>query len=539
MPRPRSPWSRGRWTLALAVVLAACGGPPGADVSPDAAPEYGGTAVVGISADFDDFNEFTNEGAWGDTFIAHVLFQTLVKYDADLRIVGALADSFGVADDGLSATFRLHEGITWHDGEPFDAEDVAWSFDVSKDPATAYPNVSELQYVESAEVLDPRRVRFRFSRRHAEPIADFARWAPMPKHLLEAVPHAEMVRAPFNRDPVGNGPFRFVSWDPNAQAVFEAYEPFYAGRPYLDRIVFRIVPERTTLVTELLTGGMDLAPNIPPADMARLDESPATRALSYPSTSSDLLMYNVRDSRFDDPRVRRALTMAMDREAIVEALLYGYGQVANGPVSPAQWPHADDLPPLPHDPERARALLAEAGWRDTDGDGWLDKDGRPFRFEVVTNVDSNLRSALTVVLQDQFRKVGIDARPRTTEFNQLVDDLVSGAFETIVVGFVWPTRFDPSQLLLTDAAFNGGGYSDPHADSLALAALATMDRAEAKALWAEYQRVQQEDQPITWVYTLDATWGVSRRLRGARTYSPDVYGVLESVREWWIPAAER
>lgn len=528
-------------SLVLSLVTAcACGGRASDEsTSPESAPQRGGTAVIGFPTDFDALNELVNETAHTNEFLSYVLFQNLVRYEGSDSIVGVLADSFGVADDGLSATFRIRDGVRWHDGEPFTVEDVVWSFETSVDEETAYPNRTDLQYVERAERVDDRRVRFHFSSVHTTPIADFAYWAPMPRHLLEDVPRAELRTAAFNRNPVGNGPFRFISWQPNQQLVFEANEEFYAGRPHLDRIVVRIVPERTTLITELLTGNVDLVAGVPPVEVEKIESSARAELLAHPATTHAFVMYQTRDSRLDDPRVRRALTMAIDRETLVEALLHGYGEVSNGPFTPVHWAHADGLEPLPHDPERARELLAEAGWRDTDGDGWLDREGRPLRLEMITNQDNNLRRSSLVVIQDQLEEIGVDVQPRGREFNVLVGDLTGGTFEAILIGFVWSLRPDPSSLLFADAQFNGGSYANPVADSLARQALRTLDREEARPLWEEYQRIVQEDQPMTWLFVQDALWGVSRRMRDVSSITPTQYGILGSVSEWWIPESAR
>lgn len=529
------------WVLVLVgLAVGACEArTPDTSVSSRSVPEPGGTAVVGIPIDFDAFNEFALESALTDAFVSHVLFQTLVRYDGSGGLVGVLADSFDVAADGLSATFRLRENIRWHDGVRFTSDDVTWSFDVAIDEATAFPGRSQLRHVARAERIDERRIRFHFSRVHAEPLAAFPRWAPMPKHLLEDIPRSELRQAEFNRNPVGNGPYRFVSWRANERLVVEANEEFYGGRPHLDRIVFRIVPERTTLVTELLTGGVDLIPGIPPAELERVAASPEADILAYGTTTSVFLTYNTRKPLFEDPRVRRALTMAIDREAIVDGLLDGYGTIANGPVTPAHWAHDGDLEPLPHDPDGAVDLLAEAGWEDTDGDGWLDRDGRPFRLEMITNQDNLLRSSVLVVLQEHLRKIGVDVQTRSREFNVLADEFLAGTFESAVLGFVWPSRFDPSPLLLTGGPYNGGGYANPTADSLALRALATLERAEAEPLWHEYQGMVQEDHPVTWLFVEDARWGVSDRLRDVSSDAPAIFGVFDSVSRWWIPTEER
>jgi peptide/nickel transport system substrate-binding protein len=527
--------------LSTVLLAHACGGPsPETGAPSEEAPSTGGIAVVAIGSDFDVFNELATTSALGDQVIGHVLFQNLLVYDENLDYAPALADSFWLADDGLSATFRIRDGVRWHDGEPVTVDDVVWSFEMSKLDATAYPERQALEYVERALRLDDRSVRFDFTGIHAEPLADFMYWTPMPKHLLEDVPPAEMISAPFNRQPVGNGPFRFVSWQANEQVVLEANDDYWAGRPYLDRIVFRVIPEPATAVTELMSGGIDLYRNVPPSDMARLEASDVARPLSWSTLGFTFLMFNTDDPLFEDVRVRRALTLATDRQAMIDGLVQGYGNMTAGPTAPMQWERNADIEPWPYDPQAARRLLAEAGWRDTDGDGILDRDGRPFRFQITSNTDNVLRQDIMVALQSQFREVGVDARPRAVEFNTVVDQLMSGGFETIVLGWDLYLRFDPSQLFETGAPYNGGGYSNPRVDELLRRARATLDREEAKPLWDEFQQILHDEQPFIFLIHDHERWGASRRLRGVEPAgAPNAYAPFASVARWWIPPDAR
>lgn len=526
--------------LPLVAALACGGAAPDTDPAAESAPSAGGTAIVGIGSDFDVLNEFVATSALTDQVIGHILNQNLIVYGENLEYAPALADSFGVAEDGMSATFRIRDGVEWHDGIPVTVDDVLWSFETSMIPETAYPERQSLQYIERAERLDDRRVRFHFSRVHAEPLADFAYWTPMPKHLLEGVPPAQMTSAPFNHNPVGNGPFRFVSWQRNESIVFEANERHWAGRPHLDRIVFRVIPEPATAITELLSGGIDLYRNVPPSDMARLEASAGARPLSYPSLGFELVMWNVTDPLFSDERVRQAMTLAADRQAIVDGLLQGYGEVANGPAAPAQWERDESLEPWPYDPDAARARLAEAGWSDADGDGILDRDGRPFRFEMITNADNVARSDILVALQSQYRDVGIDMRPRPTEFNTMVDRWMGGDFQAVMAGWDLFLRFDPSQLFETGAVYNGGGYSNARVDTLMRVASTTLARDEAAPMWDEFQRILHREQPYTFLHFDHELWGVSRRLRGVEVAgAPNAYAPFASVAGWWIAAGDR
>jgi peptide/nickel transport system substrate-binding protein len=539
-PSPRPTASVLPAATALLFALA-CGGPsPETGAPSEETPAYGGTAIVAIGSDFDVFNELATTSAIGDQVIGHVVFQNLIVYDENLDYAPALADSFGVAEDGLSATFRIRDGVRWHDGVPVTSDDVVWSFDMSMLDETAYPERQALAYVARAERIDERRVRFHFTSVHAEPLADFMYWTPMPKHLLEDVPPAEMINAPFNRQPVGNGPFRVVSWEANEQVVMEANEDFWAGRPYLDRVVFRVIPEPATAVTELLSGGIDLYRNVPPIDMARLETSDVARPLSWPTLGFTFLMFNLRNPLFQDVRVRRALTMATDREELVEGLVRGYGEVSTGPAASMQWERNETLEPWPHDPHGAKRLLAAAGWRDTNGDGILDRDGRPFRFQITTNTDNLLRQDILVALQSQLRDIGVDARPRAVEFNTMIDQWMSGEFETVVAGWDLYLRFDPTQLFETGAPYNGGAYSNAQVDELLHRARATLDRAEAEPLWDEFLQIIHDEQPYIFLIADHERWGASRRLRGVEpTAAPNAYSPLAGIARWWIPDNER
>ncbi|HET6341978.1 MAG TPA: peptide-binding protein [Gemmatimonadota bacterium] len=537
----RCPFARPLLLVPILLALA-CGGPgePAGD-QPDTqeAPVDGGTAVVAETADFDAFNELVSTDYDTNQVMSFMLFMPLVQLDGEMNFQPFLADSFWLAEDGLSITFRIREGAAWHDGTPVTADDVVWTYEMMANEEVAYANRQWIQYIESAERIDDRTVRFDFTQVHSDPLFDFVDWEPMPKHLLGDVAPAELRNAPFNRNPVGNGPFRFVSWSANQEAVFEANEDFVLGRPHLDRIVFRVIPEQTTQLTEVLTGGVDFMRAVPPAEMGRVEESQQIETTVYPARSYTYLAWNSRNPLFEDVNVRRALTMAIDRQQIVDALLYGYGTIATADVMPFQWEFDDDLEPWPYDPERAKEVLAEAGWEDHDGDGVIDKDGRPFRFILETNQGNDLREDAIVIVQSNLEKVGIDVQPRLTEWTSLIDRLKRKDFEAVVSGWSVDFKFDPSETMscaAIEAKYNYTSFCNPRADSLMQRALTTLDRETAKPLWDEYQRIIHEEQPYSFLYYLEERIAVNRRLRGVEA---DARGHLVSVAEWWVPEQEQ
>jgi peptide/nickel transport system substrate-binding protein len=380
---------------------------PGAPVG-DATP--GGIGIVSVTSDFQAFNPVTNTALVTLEVINYLLFTPLVQYDDDLNPQPWLAESWDLEDTGV--TFRLRDDVRWHDGQPVTAEDVKFTFDLAKtEEAASLLGSAYLTMIRSATVVDPRTVRFDFVEPHSQPLEAFW-WAPVPRHMLEGVAPAELAQAPFNRQPVGSGPFRFVSWEAGQALTLEANPDFpeaLGGRPYLDRVVFRVVQEATTRLTELLTGAVDVNYSVLPDEARQVEGQRGVELTHFAGREFLYVGMNNERAPFDDPRVRLAVSHAIDRQGLIDAVLLGYGEPAAGMIPP--WhplnPGADAIP---HDVEAARRLLAEAGWEDSNGDGLVDRGGQPLRFTLILSEDRT-RQDLATVLQQQFRRAGMDVRP--------------------------------------------------------------------------------------------------------------------------------
>jgi peptide/nickel transport system substrate-binding protein len=552
--------ARMRLAAPLLALLAACGaedrgaGPPG-DLVPEG-DRYGGTVVIGAAGDMQGLNGLVSSDYNGNNVQRHMLFMTAVAYDEALNPIPYLAESWDtvrVAGDSLELTFRIRRDVRWHDGTPTSARDVLFTYERAIDPSTAFPNISNFDlYGRAAELVDDHTFRVRL-RPHSEFLDIWAQTPIMPAHILGEVPPGELIQHPFRYQPVGNGPFRFVRRVPGQEWVFEANPDFpeaLGGRPYLDRIVYRYVPEATTLLTELLTGAVDLylAPNPDMAD--RLRAAPGVELRNWVFRSYDYIAWNTRLPQFRDPRVRRALTMAIDREEMVEALRYGYGEVGRSTVTPAHWAYDPDDPEtlLPHDPEGARRLLAEAGW--TPGpDGVLrDGAGTPFRFQLMTNSGNTVREDVTQIVQAQLRPLGIQVQPRLIEFTTMINTLQGSLnaagermrdFDAAVGGWVVYIRQDDADLLhcrSVDAPFQYVGYCNPRVDALIDTLGVILDRDEAMPLWREYQRLIVQESPYTVLYYPERLAGVRARLQGAVM---DIRGETVTANQWWILPGQR
>jgi peptide/nickel transport system substrate-binding protein len=535
-----------RFTIACAALALAACTPGDRSVGADAGPPVqGGTAVIAVSADFQAFNPVTNTHLTSDDVMKHMLFTPLVQYDAELQPQPWLAESWELADTAV--TFRLRDDVRWHDGRPVTAEDVAFTFRLAKNPdAASLLGSAYLAMVDSAEVVDARTVRFHFTAPHAQAMDAFW-WPPLPRHLLDGVAAADLARHPFNRNPVGSGPFRFREWRPGQSVSLLAnddFTPGLGGRPYLDQVVFRVVPESTTMVTELISGtadviGYTLHPE--PAAQVQGQAHTGVELRHFPSREFTFFAWNNQRPLFSDARVRRALTHAIDRPQIIDGLLRGFATPGAGIIPP--WsPMYTELAPVPHDPAEARRLLAEAGWRDTDGDGVLERGGQRFRFVLTTNAANRLHQDIAQVVQSQLRRVGVEVEIRTQEFQSMLQQYRRREYDAVLANWSLDTfKVDPTPLFSCeqariDMSANRTAYCSADADRLMHAGLRETDPERARGIWAEFSRVLQADQPVTFLYWSEDLAGVGPRLQNVEM---DARSKIVNIREWWMPTARR
>ena len=533
--------SRARFAAVLALFLAACGGEgPGAG-GEIGDPVPGGTGIVAVSSDFQAFNPVTNTAIVTDEVNKFMLFTPLVQYNEDAEVIPYLAESWDLDDQGV--TFRLRNDVLWHDGQPVTAEDVKFTFDLAKNPETASLLESAyLTMVRSATVIDPHTIRFDFVAPHSQPLDAFW-WAPVPRHILQNVAPGELAQHSFSREPIGSGPFRFVSWESGQSLTLEANEQYpqaLGGRPMLDRVVFRVIPESTTRLTELLTGTIDMNYTVLPDEARQVEGQRGVELKHFPGREFLYVGWNNEREPFNDPRVRQALGLAIDRQNIIDALMFGYAQPAAGMVPP--WsPLHPDVEPIGHDPAAAQRLLAEAGWTDTNGDGILDRNGQPLRFTLITS-ENRLRQDIATVVQQQLRRVGVDAQVRFMEFQTLLQQHRGRDYDAALAGWTLDNfKVDPTPLFSCEqarreASANRAGYCNPEADRLMAAGLRETDPGRAQQIWADFTRVIQQDQPITFLFWTEELAGVGPRVQRVEM---DSRGRLVNVGQWWVPETRR
>jgi len=510
------------------VALGSCGG----DADRGAGVER--PLVLGYSAELQTLNPLISTDQNANELIDFLLFTPLVRYDSAYRVTPGLAESWELSPQGVH--FHL-VASRWQDGEPVTAEDVKFTFDLAKNPDVASPLAAAyLAEVSTAEVVGPLDIRFTFTHPHSQPLEDFV-WPPVPRHILEGVPPDELARHPFGRSPVGNGPYRLVSWDVNQQLVFEAdpdYPAALGGPPGFTRVVYRILPESTSLLAELFASSIDVDGPLTPSGASKFEGRRDVRLRSFPWRQFSYIGWNGVRPPLDRPEVRRALTMAIDREAIVRTALQGFGEVASGVIPP--WHrYAPALAPLPYAPDSAVILLRRLGWRDSDGDGILDREGRPFRFTLLANQRNPLYGDVAQIVQAQLRRVGVQVDVRLLEWQTMLSLHRARDYDAVLTNWVLDNfRVDPRPLFHSDqvgipGSANRASYANPVADSLMDLGVRTMDDSAAAAIWSQFSRVLQRDQPLTFLFWQHELAGVSARLKGVRM---DARGELVTLPRW-------
>lgn len=475
-----------------------------------------------------------------------VNLMTLVRLDGDFEPEPYLAREWELDEEGTTLTFRLRDDVFWHDGEPTTAYDVEFTYLRATDPEGGYPNQAHWTHYERGpegiQVVDSFTVEVNLQP-HAEPLDPWRTLAIAPRHLLEDVEWGEMADHPYNtRCPVGNGPFRFVEHRTDERWVFSRNPAFpgeLGGAPALDRYVYRVIPELTTLQSELMTGAVDVFVQPHPDQFDRIREQDDLEVITFPSRDYVFVAWNSRREPLDDRRVRRALTLGTDRHEIVDAILGGHGVVANSGLPPVHWaydPASSEL--MRHDPQEAARLLDEAGWTDRDGDGVRENaEGEPLRLVLKYNQGNRQRAEVAGIMQSQLQELGVAAETQVLEWATLAGQITDPnrrEFDGVVLGFSADFRVDDTGLLHSSSRnqpLGFAGIQDEELDQILEAAQVTPDRDEARALWRAYEERVRELQPFTYVYFAERAAGVNRRVGGIRM---DARGEWVSIRDWHL-----
>ena len=530
------------FVVVNALVMQGCGqreqSHPAGNVS-DTVPAYGDIIVEGSIGDASNLipilsSDSTSHG------IASLVYNGLVKYDKNLNIVGDLAESWDVSRGGLVIIFHLRKGVKWHDGHPFTARDVLYTYQVTIDPKTPTAYAGDFLKVKKAEVLDDHTFRVTYDKPFAPALMSWA-VSILPKHLLEG---KDITTSPLARHPVGTGPYLFREWGPGQKIVLISNPDYFEGRPYIDGYILRIIPDMATMFLELRANGIDRM-NLTPIQYMRQTESNIFRRnfnkYRYLSFSYTYLGYNLQNPLFSDKRVRQAIAYGINKEEIIQGVLLGLGEATTGPYKPGTWAYNSGVKKYEYNQQKARELLADAGWKDTDGDGVLDKDGHPFVFEIITNQGNEVRAKCAEIIQRRLGDLGIKVKIRILEWAAFVNDFINKRrFDATILG--WSIPLDPDIYDVWHSSKTGPqelnfiSYRNEEVDRLIEQGRSTFDQKGRKKCYDRIQEILAEEQPYAFLYVPDALPIIHARFRGVE---PAPLGIGHNFIKWYVPRDEQ
>ncbi|WP_319765220.1 peptide-binding protein [Maridesulfovibrio sp.] len=469
--------------------------------------------------------------------LASKIFVSALKYNKDIELVPYAAESFEVLEGGKLLKFKLREDIKWFDGKPLTAEDVEFTYNLMIDPETPTAYAGDFKNIKEFK----RTGKYTFEVRYDKVFArSLITWASdiLPKHILEG---EDLNTTKYRRDPVGAGPYKLKEWVPGRRIVLEANDDYFEGRPYIDELVYRVIPDLSTQFLELKSGSLDSMELTPQQYLFQTKGGNWERdfqKFKYLSFSYAYLGFNMESPFFKDVRVRQAMNYAIDKDEIVKGVLMGQGYPAMGPYKPGTWVYNDKLKPYGYKPEKAKELLKESGWTDSDGDGILDRNGKPFAFTIITNQGNSLRIKAATIIQNRLKDVGIAVKIRTVEWAAFLKEFIDkGRFDATILG--WNILQDPDiySVWHSSKAVPGGlnfvKYKNSELDELLDLGRSTLDQAKRKVIYDRIQEIMHEEQPYCFLYVPMALPIYSSRIKGLKV---EPAGLGYNADRWWIPA---
>lgn len=551
--------------LLVVSLFAGCGSeePTAGQEPQDDGQKTGGTVRLAMwSSPAGVFNPIYYSDQY-DANIIDLVFEGLTKYNEKLEIVPNIAERFEWSDDGKTVTFYLRKDVKFHDGEPLTAEDVYFTFmtichpdysgprtysvnrlkgyyeyhgKIDEEASTEDNIVYEIEpftadTVEGIKVIDDYTISFTAVEEYASFLEDLG-YGILPAHVFEGVEVKDIPHHEFNTKPIGTGPFKLAEYKKDQYAVLEKFDDYFEGAPKIDKIVYMIRNQETALM-ELESGELDIC-DITPQDFDMVSgwdhvDIQETMAMGY-----QYMAINHRRELFQDQKVRQALAYAINRQGIVDNVLQGHGAVMNAPIPPVSWAYSDDVNAYEYNVEKAKQLLAEAGWT-LGSDGILEKNGKKFEVELLYPTGNAVREASAPIIKENLEAVGIKVNLQLMDFPSMREKAINNHdFDLCLIG--WGLSFDPdaSFAFHSDPAkgsWNYVGYKNERSDELLDAGVATTDMEERKEIYREWCKLVNEDLPYIFLYTQNDILAINNRVKNVKL---DVRGITHNIHEWYI-----
>jgi peptide/nickel transport system substrate-binding protein len=475
--------------------------------------------------------------------ISAQIFNTLLTYNKDLDIKGELAESWSVSDDQKTITFTLKPNLKWSDGNPLTSEDVLFTWQLVTDEKTRSPYGADFQLVKQATAPTPLTFQVTYEQAYAPALDSWSGLQILPKHLLKG---KDIHTTAFAQKPVGSNYYKLDAWQHGENIKLSRNQNAVLGQANIEQLITRIIPDKSAQFLELMAGNIDRM-GLDPIKYSRI--IPARPALQEKlnlykelGNSYTYMGFNLKHKPFDDIRVRHAINYAIDKQEIIDGVYLGLGINIASPYKPGTRWSNPDLNPYPYNPSKAKALLKAAGFTDTDGDGILERDGKPFAFEIITNQNKE-REKTAVLIQRRLKSIGIAVKIRAIEWASFISRFIkTGDFDVVVLG--WGLGLDPDQYSIWHSSqqepgqFNFVGYNNPEVDRLLEAGRTELDPDKRQKIYHAFAKVLLADSPIVY---LSAGYGLSamhKRVQGTIDPIPPA-GSAYDAQKWYIPSAYR
>ena len=471
--------------------------------------------------------------------ISSNIFNKLLKYDKNLDIEGELAESWQVSADQKTIIFKLKPNLKWADGKPLTSADVLWTWQAVIDEKTGSPYASDYQLVKKAEAPDPLTFSVTYQQAYAPALDSWSGLQILPKHLLQG---QDLHTTAFARSPVGSSYYQLDSWTHGENIKLSRNASSVLGPAQIDKLVTRIIPDSSAQFLELMADNID-SMSLDPIKYARIiparPELKQKLALYKELGSGYTYMgFNLKHKPFDDVRVRHAINYAIDKQEIIDGVYLGLGIDIASPYKPGTRWSNPNLKSYAYDPKKAKALLKEAGFTDADGDGFLERDGIAFSFEIFTN-QYKVREKTAVLIQRRLKDVGIDVQIRAIEWASFISRFIkTGDFDVVVLG--WGLGLDPDQFNIWHSSqqapgqFNFIGYNNPTIDKLLEQGRLELNPDKRMKIYHQFAKVLLEDSPIVYLSAGYGLTAIHKRVKGIDNPAPPA-GVGWNSYNWYIP----
>ncbi len=509
------------------------------------AKNKGGQVIEGTFADAKTVNSILSTDTSSNEVIS-LMFNSVMMVDpSNVAPKGELASKFDVSSDGITYTFTLRDGVKWHDGQTFSAQDVKFTYDLAMNPKTNSPRTSELtERVASFEATDDKTVTVKLKSPNAAFLVSNMIYNIIPQHVLKDVDPAALAQDAFSTGQkgrtIGTGPFMFSEWVKDDHMTLTKFDGYWEGTPNLDKYIYKVVPDQNVLVQQLKTGEIDFG-QIPESSVQEMSARNDVKVVQYDTFSFTFYAYQLDTAKttlFQEAAVRQALFYALDRKAMIDAIRYGIGQVAVGTMPVLSWAYNPDgiTNKYPFDQTKAKKLLDDAGWK-AGSDGIRAKNGTKLSFDMYTNSGNKVREQYLTVMQQQWKQIGVDMTPKTEEWNAFLNRITGTKdYQVFLVGFSWDTDPDQTTMWSTDSytgGFNMNKYSNPKVDDLLKQGLATTDHAKRKDIYTQMQNILMDDLPSPITDFPKGIYVVNNR---AHNIFPNAVDIPFNAHQWWVNA---